>query len=97
MGRSGRDESILVVIHMCMGAMVRISLYSYPYLKLAKMLSFFLLLMCSLQQNWRRGQNRFFLEVKWVGRRGGSWRGGGEQGEEMAQTMYAHMNKYKNK
>jgi hypothetical protein len=34
--RSGRDELMQVVIHMCMEAMLRISLYSYPYLKLAK-------------------------------------------------------------
>jgi hypothetical protein len=36
--RSESDESIQVVIHMCMEAMLGISLYSYPYLKLAKML-----------------------------------------------------------
>jgi hypothetical protein len=36
--RSGRDESIQVVIHMCMEAMLGISLCSYTYLKLAKML-----------------------------------------------------------
>jgi hypothetical protein len=36
MKRSGRDESIRVVIHLCMEAMLGISLYSYPYLKLAK-------------------------------------------------------------
>jgi hypothetical protein len=30
--RSGRDESIWVVIHMCMEAMVGISLFSCPYL-----------------------------------------------------------------
>jgi hypothetical protein len=34
--RSGRDESIQVVIHMCMETMLGISLYSYPYLKLEK-------------------------------------------------------------
>jgi hypothetical protein len=28
--RSGRDESIWVVTHLCMGAMLGISLYSYP-------------------------------------------------------------------
>jgi hypothetical protein len=64
-------------------------LYRYPYLKLTKMLFFLLLLMSSLQQNWRRGQNRFCLEARgWGGEEGG-----GGQGEEMAQTMYAHMNK----
>jgi hypothetical protein len=72
-----------------MEAMLGISLYSYPYLKLAKMLSFLLLLMSSLQQNWRRGQNRFCLKVEGVGGKGGS----GEQEGEMTQTMYAHMNK----
>jgi hypothetical protein len=34
--RSGRDEPIWVVIHMCMEAMLKISLYSYLYLKLTK-------------------------------------------------------------
>jgi hypothetical protein len=38
MKRSGRDESIRVVIYLCMEAMQGICLYSYPYLKLAKML-----------------------------------------------------------
>jgi hypothetical protein len=36
--RTGRDESIRIVIHMCMKAMLGISLCSYPYLKLAKTL-----------------------------------------------------------
>jgi hypothetical protein len=52
-------------------------------------LSFLSLLMSSLQQNWRKGQNRFCLEAMgwgWKGRRQGA--GGG-----MAQTMYAHVNK----
>jgi hypothetical protein len=35
---SGRDESIRVVIHKCMEATLGISLYSYLYLTLAKML-----------------------------------------------------------
>jgi hypothetical protein len=42
-------------------------------------------LLFSLQQNWRRGRNRFCL-------------GGGEGGRgEVAQTMYTHVNKCKNK
>jgi hypothetical protein len=45
--------------------------------------------MSSLQQNWRRGQNRFCLEVRELGRREREW---GQRGE-MAQTMYVHMNK----
>jgi hypothetical protein len=39
--------------------------------------------MSSLQKNWRKGQNRFCLEVKEVG---------GDGGGEITQTMYAHMN-----
>jgi hypothetical protein len=34
--RSGRDERIWVVIHMCMEAMLGISLYIYLFLKLQK-------------------------------------------------------------
>jgi hypothetical protein len=30
--RSGRNESIRVVMHLCMKAMLGISLYNYPYL-----------------------------------------------------------------
>jgi hypothetical protein len=71
--RSGRDETIWVVIYLCMEAMLGISLHSYPYLKRAKtLLSFFLLLISTLQQNWRKEQNMFCLEV-----RGGWW---GEEG-----------------
>jgi hypothetical protein len=36
MKRSGRDESIRVVINLCMEAMLGISLYSYPYFNLRK-------------------------------------------------------------
>jgi hypothetical protein len=36
--RFGRDEPMWVAIHMCMEAMLGISLYSYPYLKLVKAL-----------------------------------------------------------
>jgi hypothetical protein len=82
--RSGRDEPIWIVIHMCMEAMLGISLYSYLYLKLAKSLNFLLFLMSSLQQNWRRGQIRVCLEARGVGERG---RGPGHGGE-MAQCMH---------
>jgi hypothetical protein len=34
--RSGRDEPIWVVIHMCMEITQRTSPYSYPYLKTSK-------------------------------------------------------------
>jgi hypothetical protein len=52
-------------------------------------MSFLLLLISTLQRNWSKEQNRFCLEAEW---------GEGEKGEqgqegEMAQTMYAHVNK----
>jgi hypothetical protein len=47
--------------------------------------------MSTLQQNWRRGQNSFCLEVRGIG---GERRGKGH-GEEMAQTTYAYMNNKK--
>jgi hypothetical protein len=46
--RSGRDEPMWVVIHMCMEAMLGISLYSYLYLKLAKTLCLSYYLLCFL-------------------------------------------------
>jgi hypothetical protein len=42
-------------------------------------LSFLLLLMCSLQQNWRKKQNRFCLEVRGVSR---EKEGVGDRGEK---------------
>jgi hypothetical protein len=56
-----------VEIYMCMETMLGISLYSYLYLKLAKCISFILLLTFSPQQNWRRGQNWFCLEARGLG------------------------------
>jgi hypothetical protein len=50
-------------------------------------MSFLILFMPSLQQNWRKGQNSFCLEA------GEGKEGGEATGEEMTQTMYAHMNK----
>jgi hypothetical protein len=67
------------------------SLYSYPYFKLAKTLSFLLLLIFSSTKLEKRAE--------WVlpGSKGvGAERegvGGVCAGGEMAQTMYAHMNK----
>jgi hypothetical protein len=88
--RSGRDEPIWVVIHMCMEAMLGISLYSYPCLKQAKTLCPSYYCLCLL-----------FNKIGELGRTGSAWKRGvwgeegegGEQGREMAQIMYAHMNK----
>jgi hypothetical protein len=81
--RIGRDEPTRVAMHMCMKATLRISLYSYLYLKLAKALFFLLSLMFFLQQNQRtRAWNRFCPEAE------------GER--ELAQIMYTNVIKCKN-
>jgi hypothetical protein len=55
--RSCRDEPMWVVIHVCIKAILGVSLYSYLYLKLVKMLPFLLSFMFHLQQNQRsRGE-----------------------------------------
>jgi hypothetical protein len=62
--RSDGYEPMWLSIHGCMKGMLGISLYSYLYLQLPKMLHLSYYLLFSLQQNWRRrGQNRFFPEV----------------------------------
>jgi hypothetical protein len=65
-----------------MEVMVGISLYSYLYFKLAKMLPYYLMLF--LQHNLRRrGQSRFCQK--------------GEGRGEVAQTMYTHVKMIKQK
>jgi hypothetical protein len=58
--RSGRDNPIWVVIHICMETTQRISLYSCPYIKLAKTPYFYYLLwfFFSIKLE-KRGWNRF--------------------------------------
>jgi hypothetical protein len=68
--RSGRDESIRVVKHMCMEAMLESLCITILISNYQNTMSFLLLLMFSLQQNWRRGQNRFCLEAREVGGEG---------------------------
>jgi hypothetical protein len=70
-----------------MEAMLGIAVDSYPY-PTSKNAVFLLFFMFTLQQNWRKGQNRFCLEERWMW---GEGEGSG-QGLEMAQTKYAHMN-----
>jgi hypothetical protein len=60
---SGRDESIWVVIHMCMEAMLGISLHSYLYLKLEKPLCLSYYLLCFL-----------FNKIGEEGRTGSAWK-----------------------
>jgi hypothetical protein len=70
--RPGRDEPMWVVIHKCMEATLEISLYSYLYFKLAKMLCLSYYLLCFLltkSENKEGGtgftQNRGW---RWVGK-----------------------------
>jgi hypothetical protein len=82
--RSSRDEPMWVVIHRCMEAMLRISLYSYLYLKLAKMICLFLLsLMFSTKLENKRAEQVL------PGSLGGV-------GSEVAQTTYIRVSKCKN-
>jgi hypothetical protein len=87
------NESIRVVIHMCMEAMLGISLYRHPYLKLAKMLCLSYYCLCLLFNKigegrigsaWSEGGE---LEWKGVG-------GGGRNGPNYVCT-YEWMNKEK--
>jgi hypothetical protein len=84
---SGRNKSIPVVMHMCMDAMLGISLCIPILISTSKnALSFLLLLMSSLQQNWRRGQKRFCLEARRVA---GERAGTGNRGKKWPkQCMY---------
>jgi hypothetical protein len=52
--------------------------------------------MSSLQQNWRKGQNRFCLEVRGVGKRGRGQGAGRRNGPNNVWT-YEYMNKEKKK
>jgi hypothetical protein len=72
---------------MCIEAMLGISLYNYPYLKLAKTLclSYYCI---HLLFNKIRKEGRTKLEKRGRGR-GREWRIGGRNGSK----MYAHMNK----
>jgi hypothetical protein len=55
-----------VAIHMCMEAMLGISLYSYLYLKLAKMLCFSYYLLCFLFKKFREQRAEQVLPGKGV-------------------------------
>jgi hypothetical protein len=88
--RSGRDEPPWVAIHKCTGAMPGISLNSYLYLKLEKMLCLSYYLLRFLFNKIRRGRNRFCPEA------GRGDAGMGAEEADVAQTMYIHVSKCKN-
>jgi hypothetical protein len=56
--RTGRDEPIGVVIHVCMKTTQKISLCSYLYLKLAKMPCF------SFKKIFKIMLNKIFLKME---------------------------------
>jgi hypothetical protein len=83
--RSGRDEPMWVVIHLCMEPMLGISLYSYPYLKLAKTLCLIIAYVFSSIKLEKRAEQ--VLPGSKVGRR--EREGAGGQGEKWSkQCMY---------
>jgi hypothetical protein len=63
-----------VVIHMCMEAMLGISLYSYLYPKLAKMIGLSYYLLCYVVSSTKSEKKR--VEQVPPGRKVGSWREG---------------------
>jgi hypothetical protein len=84
--RSGRDKPMWVVIHMCMEAMLGISLYSYLY-QTSKMLCLPYYLLCFLFNKIREQE----------GRTGSAWKWGWGRGwGKVTQTMYIHVSKCKN-
>jgi hypothetical protein len=60
-----------------MEAMLGISLYSNPYLRLAKTLCFLIIAYVFSSTKLEKRQNRFCLEVKAVGEIGKGWGKGG--------------------
>jgi hypothetical protein len=56
--RSIRDEPMWVAVHICMEAMPGLSLYSYLYFKLAKMLCLSYSLLCFLFNKIREQEGR---------------------------------------
>jgi hypothetical protein len=63
--RYGRDETIWVVIHICMVTTLEISLYSYLYFKLAKLLRFSYYLLYFLFNKFGKQEGRTGSAWKW--------------------------------
>jgi hypothetical protein len=69
--------------------MLGISQYSFLMPTSKNALSFILLLMFTLQQNWSKGQNRFCLKPRGWGEKEGV----GSRGGVTAKIMYTYINK----
>jgi hypothetical protein len=90
MKRSGENETIWIVIQMYIEPMLGISLYSYLYLMLVKMLCLFYYILCYLfNKIAEEGRTDYAWKRGWVR---GSGVGQGAGGRE-AQRRYSHMNK----
>jgi hypothetical protein len=79
---SCREEPMWVVIHKCMEAMLGISLYSYFYPKLAKMLCLSYYLLCFLFNKIRGQEGR----TGSAGKQGGENRGGARWPKQCIHT-----------
>jgi hypothetical protein len=82
--RSGREQPIWVVIHICMVTTLGIFLYSYLYLKLAKML----VLIISYVFSSRKLENKRAEQVL--------PRSGDGGGGKVVHIMYTHVSRFKN-
>jgi hypothetical protein len=84
---SGRDEPMWIAIHKFMEATLGISLYSYLYPKLVKMLCLSYYLLCFL-----------FNKIREEDGTDSAWKREGELGGlggDVVQTMYTHVSKLK--
>jgi hypothetical protein len=82
--RSGRDEQMWFAVHMCMEAMLAISLYSLlVYPKLGKHYVFLIISYVLYSTKLENKEGNTGSALKW-----------GEV--ELAQTMYIHVSKYEN-
>jgi hypothetical protein len=79
--RAGSDESMQVVIHLCMEAMLGISLYSYPYLKQEKCFVFLIIAYVYSSIKLEKRAEQVLPGSKAGGGRGRR-RGGGGKGEK---------------
>jgi hypothetical protein len=64
--KSGRDEPVWVVIHICMGTTQGLSLYSYLYLKLTKMPCFSHYLLCFFSTKLENKMTEQVVEFFWI-------------------------------
>jgi hypothetical protein len=87
--RSGRDESIRVLILLCMEAMLGISLYKCPYLNQQKR---FVFLIIAYVYSSTKLEKRAEQVLPGSEGDGGEKEGTGGKRGKMTQTMYAHMN-----